>query len=132
MSFRLLVHKLEPYLLYGVRNAIVESMQRAWADCISNGAPPQEPDFVASLVLNATKTLSQSWNPIFGTHGIKVGITGVYCHQTPIVKFDSGTCELGDLLWCHIHTDKINQRSIGNAILYQAKTTPDQPYRADA
>ncbi|GAI15023.1 unnamed protein product [marine sediment metagenome] len=36
-------------------------------------------------------------------------------------------CEVGDLLWCHVHTDSDGD-VIRNAILYQAKKTSLQPY----
>jgi hypothetical protein len=42
-------------LLDIARYSVVESMNNAWYNCGRNHVNPQEPDFVAALVLNMTK-----------------------------------------------------------------------------
>lgn len=126
MSFIQLVHQRRTPLELAARSAIHESMLYAWKNA---KLKPQEPDFVASLVFNGSKTLASTWPKIVKPY--KVAITGIYCHQTPQVTFagsHKGSCELGDLIWCHIHTDQ-NGRTMRNAILYQAKVSSEQPYR---
>jgi hypothetical protein len=109
------------------RYAIRESMLWAWAN---SSGQPQEPDFVASLILNGTRILSKGWN--LALDPCHLSVTGVYCHQSPKVTFqdmNKTSCELGDLLWCHVHTDR-DGRSFRNAILYQAKVSHEQPYKS--
>jgi len=67
----------------------------------------------------------------FDSIGIRIAVTGIYCHQTPKVNFSGmkgKSCELGDLLWCHVHSD-IEGNVIRNAVLYQAKMSSVHPYR---
>lgn len=131
MSFLLSVKKAKPYLVASARYSVLMSMLKAWDNCRVRGKEPEEPDIVASLVLNGTKILENEWREIFKLFKIQIAITGIYCHQTPKVNFGGMTgksCELGDLLWCHVHSD-IKENIIRNAILYQAKKSSDQPYR---
>lgn len=130
MSFLLTVKKVKPYLVISARYSVLVSMIEAWNNCRIRGDDPQEPDIVASLVLNGTKIIENEWRNVFNSVGIQIAVTGIYCHQTPKVNFSgmkSESCELGDLLWCHVHSD-IDGTVIRNAILYQAKKSADQPY----
>jgi len=91
---------------------------------------PEEPDLVASLVLTGTRILDIGWREILAPYKIKIAVTGIYCHQSPMVEFSGmrkNYCEFGDLLWCHIHTDRKGD-IVRNAILYQAKKSSQQPY----
>lgn len=131
MSFLLTVKKVKPYLVVSARYSILVSMIEAWDNCRIRGDDPEEPDIVASLVLNGTKIIENEWRSVFNSVGIRIAVTGIYCHQTPKVNFSGmkgKSCELGDLLWCHVHSD-IDGNVIRNAILYQAKKSADQPYR---
>lgn len=106
-------------------------MLKAWDNCRIRGDEPEEPDFVASLVLNGTKIIENEWRKAFNQFGIQLAVTGIFCHQTPKVSFTGmkgNSCELGDLLWCHAHRDSYG-KTTRDAILYQAKKSPDQPYR---
>jgi hypothetical protein len=83
------------------------------------------------LVLNGTKIIENEWRNVFDSVGIQIVVTGIYCHQTPKVNFGGmkgKSCELGDLLWCHAHSD-IDGNVIRNAVLYQAKMSSVHPYR---
>lgn len=131
MSFLLKVKKRKLDLIASARYSMLISMLRAWDNCRARGEEPDEPDIVASLVLNGTKLLEKQWRKIFKPLKIKIALTGIYCHQTPRINFkgmNKKYCELGDLLWCHIHSD--NKGNISrNAILYQAKKSSNQPYK---
>lgn len=131
MSFLLTVKKVKPQLIRVARTAVLISMRKAWDNCRARNVQPEEPDFVASLVMDGTKILEAGWHKVLAPHKIQIRVTGVYCHQTPKVGFSGmhGTsCELGDLLWCHVHTDR--KRNIArNAILYQAKKSSQQPHK---
>ncbi|MCZ7358198.1 MAG: hypothetical protein O8C66_01935 [Candidatus Methanoperedens sp.] len=123
--------KVKPYLVTSARYAISVSMIEAWNNCRIRGNEPEEPDIVASLVLNGTKIIENEWRNVFDSLGIRIVVTGIYCHQTPKVNFSGmkgNSCELGDLLWCHVHSD-IDGNVIRNAILYQAKKSAVQPYK---
>lgn len=131
MSFLLTVKKVKPRLVVSARYSVLISMLKAWDNCRVRGNNPEEPDIVASLVLNGTKILENEWRKIFESFKIQIAITGIYCHQTPKVSFGGmvgKSCELGDLLWCHVHSDK-DGNVVRNAILYQAKKSSKQPYR---
>ncbi len=130
-SFLSAVKELKSELVVSARRAIIKSVIKTWDSCRRSGYRPEEPDYIASLVLNGAKDLDHEWRGIFGRHGIKVYVTGIYCHQTPKVRFNGmkgNGCELGDLLWCHFHRDKDGGVS-RNAILYQAKRVQGQPVR---
>ncbi len=118
-------------MVISARYSILVSMIEAWNNCRIRGDEPEEPDIVASLVLNGTKIIENEWRNVFNSAGIRIAVTGIYCHQTPKVNFSGmkrNSCELGDLLWCHVHSD-IDGNVIRNAILYQAKISADQPHR---
>lgn len=111
--------------------AVVFGMRDAWKRCQGLGNIPQEPDFVASLVLESGPLVYQAFEKIFRRYGIEFSLTSVYCHQTPKVKYDwitKTSCELGDLLLVHVHREG-NGQIRRNAILYQAKVTSKQPYK---
>ncbi|MCK5347458.1 MAG: hypothetical protein KAR20_28805, partial [Candidatus Heimdallarchaeota archaeon] len=130
MSFLMTVKKVKPNLVVSARYSILVSMIEAWKNCRIRGNVPEEPDFVASLVLNGTQIIENEWRNVFNSVGIQIAVTGIYCHQTPKVNFigmKRTSCELGDLLWCHVHSD-IEGNVIRNAILYQAKKSAIQPY----
>ncbi|MBE3094475.1 MAG: hypothetical protein IMZ52_05550 [Actinobacteria bacterium] len=130
MSFIFNVKKVSPFLVATARYSVLISMLKAWDNCRGRGNKPEEPDIVASLVLNGTKIIEDGWREIFNLFKIKIALTGIYCHQTPKINFKGmigHSCELGDLLWCHVHTAK-DGNIIRNAILYQAKKSSEHPY----
>lgn len=102
------------------------AMRDAYRRANPSGLRPEEPDFVASLVKHGVQEIKLALDIVFNGTGIQVSTTGVFCHQSPMVKFKhNGTnfrCELGDVLFVHIHKDKAGfvQR---NALLLQAKMT---------
>jgi hypothetical protein len=131
MSYLLNVRRDEPALLVGVRHAVVLSFLDAWNSCRLNGLGPQEPDFVASLVLRGTRIMNRAWSRTLSRHQIAVGVIGVYCHQKPKVHYQNmhgRNCEIGDILWCHFHSDRTGQIT-RNAILFQAKCSSKLPHR---
>lgn len=75
---------------------------------LRNGAPGQkqpkgEVGFVAAVVLGGVHGIASAWQPILHPHGYSVRISGVFCHQSPMVTFtdrsgNQATCELADLL----------------------------------
>jgi hypothetical protein len=92
-------------------------------------APKSEVDFVAAVVLGATKDIASRWSAHLKPLGISISITGVFCHASPQVDFPypgttwpgaTKTRELGDLLVVHddvssgTKTDRV-------AVLVQAK-----------
>jgi hypothetical protein len=104
------------------RNAMYDAYQRA----VPSGNDPEEPDFVASLVMKGVHEIKAVLDAIFHNFGIRIATSGVFCHQSPMVKFsinsDTKRCELGDILFVHVHkgTSGGVQR---NALLLQAKMT---------
>lgn len=111
---------MKVHLQVNFRNVINQAVIEAWRRVPSG---PHEPDFIASLVLSGT---SGFHNAIVAVPGIwnNVNTVGVFCHQSPMVKYMHGVterrCELGDVLWCHFHTNR-EGNTFRNAILFQSK-----------
>lgn len=130
MSFNSSVKIEEQLLMEVARGAIEKSIFIAWDRCNQRGNKPEEPDFVACLVLEGTKMLQNGWEILLQPFGIQVSILGIYCHQSPKVKFNNmhkTSCEIGDILLCHSHKDRRGQIR-RNSLLLQAKMTSPQPY----
>lgn len=90
----------------------------AWADnnCVRD---PQEPDYIAALATKFTCNLYHILQSVFPQNTFSV--SGVYCHQKPIVDINYGKKpELGDLLLVYIDRDCAGKRMY-NALLLQAK-----------
>lgn len=124
MSFASSVNEIKPALMAAARTAIDTSITLSWANSHQRSKkPPEEPDIVAHLVHEGTKILQTGWEQLLTPGGIQISILGVYCHQTPKVKFNpmnKTCCELGDLLLYHVHTDS-GGRVSRNSLLLQAK-----------
>ena len=127
MSLQHAIWTERPQLTAAAHVAILVGLLDTW----KRTPKPQEPDFVAGLVLVATPLLWKSFSEILKPHGISFSLLAIYCHQTPKVRYMGITktsTELGDLLFVHTHRgpDAGPRR---NALLYQAKISSKQPYR---
>jgi hypothetical protein len=85
--------------------------------------PPEE-DYVAALILRGLPMLAQAWQPLLQQWGIRLSLTGVFCHQTPKARFrrmrKMESPELADLLIVRRHGDSRGMaRQV--AVLIQAK-----------
>lgn len=114
--------------------AIIHGMFNTWQRCQRLSTLPQEPDFVAGLIIGSTPLIHSSLRSVLSPLHISISVCSVFCHQTPKVTFGSipsVTCELGDILFAYVHTPKVGppQR---NALLLQAKISSQQPYRVHA
>jgi len=130
MQFMNIVWTQQASIIRSSRVAIVHGMLDTWARCRQRGNSPEEPDFVAGLVLESTPLIYDSLKAILAPHRIAVSVASVFCHQTPKVTHPLArkSCELGDLLFVHTHTQS-RGRIRRNALLYQAKKSSRQPYR---
>ena len=84
-----------------IRNALTQRRQSHLGFWVAK--PHTEPMAVASLVLVGVHDIHQAWQKHLGPHGYKVSMTGVFCHNSPQVKFTDKAgqpqrCELADLL----------------------------------
>lgn len=62
-------------------------------------APRSEPEAVAAAVSVGLPDTAASWTPILAPFGYQAFVTGVFCHQTPMVDYNAPRkCELADLL----------------------------------
>ncbi len=116
------------------RRGLVIDASYTLVECIIDtwnrmSSTPQEPDFVADIVLQGTPKLEQRWRKRLNGSGLSISVGGVFCHQSPKVKYSGmrqrSSCEIGDLLWIHSHSfgGKVVRR---NALLYQAKKSASQ------
>lgn len=108
-------------LLRGFNQATVIACHEAWRR--ARPALPHEPDLVAMLVLEGTPYIAQALSSTLAPHGIRVAVSSIFCHQRPMVAFDRGKrrCELGDVLFVHVHTAARPHRVFRNSLLLQAK-----------
>jgi len=130
MSFTNIIWNERVTIVRSSHMAIVHGMLDTWSRCLQRGNSPQEPDFVAGLVLESTPLIYDSLKAILAPHKIDVSVASVFCHQTPKVTHPlaSKSCELGDVLFVHIHT-QLSGNVRRNALLYQAKKSSKQPYK---
>ncbi len=126
MSYRVPLRDPANHLPARFDRVAINAMHDAYLRAKNTCNLPQEPDFVASLVKLGVQEIKQILDQIFQGSGVQITTTGVFCHQSPMVKFHHGfrffRCELGDLLIVHTHKDQAQciQR---NALLLQAKMT---------
>jgi hypothetical protein len=85
----------------------------------------EEPDIIASLIFEGLPLCARTWSHTLPALGLRFQTSGVFCHQSPKVKFIPNPqrlhgCELGDLLFAHFHTDSTDHVS-RRALLLQAK-----------
>lgn len=124
--------------LWQDRNQLVQSFHIAtiygllntWQRCQGLTTTPQEPDFVAGLVIESTPLIHSALNSVLSPLHISVSVCAVFCHQTPQVTFGShpsASCELGDILFAYVHTPRVGPPR-RNALLFQAKASAQQPY----
>jgi hypothetical protein len=131
MSFQQIVWREKSKIINVAHLAILHGMLDTWKRCTQVGNMPQEPDFVAGLVLESTPILYNALSAIFGQYSINLSLTAVFCHQTPKVQFTGmrkTSCEVGDLLIAHVHTPRSGCVT-RNALLYQAKISSNQPHK---
>ncbi len=134
MTFAQIVMREKVKILRTSHASFLRGMLETWKRCTNNGTSPQEPDFVAGLVLVSTPILYHVLRSIFGPHGIHFSLAAVYCHQTPKVQFPGmsrTSCEIGDILFAHVHTPASGSVK-RNALLYQAKMASSQPHRVSS
>jgi len=111
--------------------ATISGLHNAWRRCERLGTTPQEPDFIAGLVVDSTPLIHSALNSVLSPHQVSVSMSAVFCHQTPQVTFGScpvASCELGDILFAYVHTPRVGP-ILRNAILFQAKASSSQPYQ---
>lgn len=100
---------------------IGQSMLLAYAIASRSGMQPAEPDFVAMMICDAVPRFGALLGHLFTAAGVKAQTTSVFCHGRPEVSQGaSKPCELGDVLFVHIHTGP-DGSSYRNSILLQAK-----------
>jgi hypothetical protein len=118
-------------LIQSFHLATIHGMIGTWRRCESLMTKPQEPDFIAGLVIDSTPLIYSSLKTILSSRRVSVSMSAVFCHQTPQVTFNPHSpisCELGDILFAYVHTPKFGVPR-RNAILFQAKASAKQPYR---
>lgn len=131
MSIATMLWQNRDELLQSFHIATIYGILSTWRRCESLRTIPQEPDFVAGLVIESTPLIYSALNSILSPLRVSVSMSAVFCHQTPLVTFGShpsASCELGDILFAYVHTPRIGPAR-RNAILFQAKASAQQPYR---
>lgn len=107
--------------------ALLDVMNWTESKCRSK---PQEPDYVVALTEKFTGELYRILRVMFPNK--KFSVTGVYCHQKPIVDINYGKRpELADLLMVYVDTDCKGQK-IFNSLLLQAKISQTQEMKVSS
>lgn len=118
-------------LIQAFHIAAISGILITWRRCENLRTTPQEPDFVAGLVIESTPLIHSALNSVLSPRRVSVSMSAVFCHQTPQVTFGShpsASCELGDILFVYVHTPRVGPAR-RNAILFQAKASAQQPCR---
>ncbi len=111
-----------------LESSIRSSMLEAYRIAAHVGKVPTEPDFVGMLLLFGISRFGNDLNAICSAFGGSARISSVFCHRYPQVTHSGGTCELGDLLIAHFHTDSTGAVH-RNAMLLQAKMSATRALR---
>ena len=126
MSIQYLLKAEQEKIVTSARIGILYGMLDAWK---RRPDGPEEPDIIASLVINSVSYWGDVLFAIFDHFNIPFSIISVFCHQTPKVTFPMSihkSCEIGDILFVYVHKEQ--DITIRNALLYQAKISREQPY----
>lgn len=118
-------------LRHAFLQATIHGMLSTWRRCEFLQTKPQEPDFVAGLVIESTPLIHSALWSVLSPSGVSISMCAVFCHQTPQITFNSSpsaSCEVGDLLLAYVHTPR-HGTPRRNALLFQAKASAAQPYR---
>jgi hypothetical protein len=107
-------------LAAGLDAEVARSMRTSYAVALGAGKAPTEPDFVALLVTQAAPAFVNVLQPVLTLAGVRVHMTAVFCHGRPEVAHAGNRCELGDVLFAHLHADA-NGQTHRRALLLQAK-----------
>jgi len=111
-----------------LKDAFESAIRIAIHDAHKSAAPnpPQEPDVVATLMLEAVPYISSALRAALVPAGIATKVSSVFCHQRPMVEFVGSTdrCELGDILFVHQHRGGDGSFR-HNALLLQAKMSAE-------
>lgn len=103
-----------------IDSALIDSMK--WIHRRCEPQEPEEPDYILALTTNFTSSLFNILKTVFPL--FEFNVTGVYCHQKPIVEFEANKKpELGDLLLLYI--DKSAGEIRYNSLLLQAKISSE-------
>lgn len=120
-------NNLENQLNWTLYTSILRTNHR----CLKQNNKPEEPDYLADLVINWTKDLVDTLNIFLGKQA-NFEATSIFCHKRPIVDFGKNKgAELGDLLIVFCHTDKSNKKFF-NSLLLQAKVTNNTSATVDS
>jgi len=126
MSIQYLLKSEQEKIITSARIGIIYGVIDAWKRRTDG---PEEPDIIASLVLNTAPFFGDALFSIFEQFNIPLSMISVFCHQTPKVTFpmkNHQSCEIGDILFVYVHREQ--DITVRNALLYQAKISREQPY----
>lgn len=123
MPFRTLARRKINQLTLGIDSLCAGSFFHVQRRCVGT---PQEPDWVAGLLLHGTSRFARHLSKVLAPH--PVSVTGIFCHQSPMVEHPHGRCELGDVMWVHQHTN-LDGEVERRAILLQAKMSHALPHQ---
>jgi hypothetical protein len=116
-------------LWLGLHHAVLDGMTLTWELASPKG--PQEPDLVAGLVVFSRRSIERAMQHALAPLRVNASVVSVFCHQRPMVTYSgienqqgqskkrAESCELGDVLFVHIHRG--GGRLTRNALLLQAK-----------
>ncbi len=117
-------------LISSIESSIAYSSRLAWMTTRTKRGPafaPEEPDIIAMLVLQGARQIGQTLQLFLAPHGFRVSTTSVFCHGRPRVRHTSGACELGDVLFAHIHSPSTGPTT-RRALLLQAKKSSEMTH----
>jgi hypothetical protein len=119
--------KKEYDLVEAIGQSVTESFQRAIQ---ANGRKPDEVRMFSSFFFLGLPVLERRINYILRNDTITTTVCGIFCHQTPVVRYipsvDKGTCELSDITFIVTYGARLRDGGLGNAVMMQAKLTESE------
>jgi hypothetical protein len=112
----------QPDIVCVIGRAIDDSFRHA---VVTNGGKPDEVRMFSAFFFRGLPQLERDLHNILKDENITATVCGIFCHQTPRVKYTgggvAGDCELSDLTLISAYGGRLANGGIGNAFMTQAK-----------
>ncbi len=104
---------------------IGQTITEAFQVAIQSNGKAGEIQMLSAFFYNGLPALQRRLNRVLNDSGVSVTICGIFCHQTPVVKYtpsgSSKGCELSDVTFITTYGNQLLHRGLGNAMMVQAK-----------
>src|SRR5436189_6460263 len=111
----LVAERLE--IVRSIDDTLAYTSARADTECLKKAG---EVDYVAFFFLYGLRVIEARMRDALRKHDVTVAVAGVFCHQSPKVRFTHAgaqeSCELGDITFLATYGKKLRGGGLGNAV----------------